>query len=197
MPLPLKIRLPSSPASKRPHDLVYASDDKPPALALGGLALQHCATALALIAYVLAAAKIGGLDAESTRCMVTATILGMALATFLQSWGGRVGSGMLLVHMPDPLLVVLSGMLAAEYGIGGLVLVGVVNGTVALGAGFIVPRLRAVLPPAVAGVVVCVAGLSLIAPALTHTSGLDRKHTSELQSLMRISYAVFCLKKKK
>src|SRR3546814_10088987 len=29
-------------------------------------------------------------------------------------------------------------------------------------------------------------------------SGLDRKkHTSELQSLMRISYAVFCLKKKK
>src|SRR3546814_5424885 len=30
-------------------------------------------------------------------------------------------------------------------------------------------------------------------------SGLDRseEHTSELQSLMRISYAVFCLKKKK
>src|SRR3546814_7633184 len=27
--------------------------------------------------------------------------------------------------------------------------------------------------------------------------GPDRKHTSELQSLMRISYAVFCLKKKK
>src|SRR3546814_6881158 len=100
--------------------------------------------------------------------MVTATILGMALATFLQSWGGRVGSGMLLVHMPDPLLVVLSGMLAAEYGIGGLVLVGVVNGTVALGAGFIVPRLRAVR---------------------------SEEHTSELQSLMRNSYAVFCLKK--
>src|SRR3546814_1696646 len=32
-----------------------------------------------------------------------------------------------------------------------------------------------------------------------HTSGLGRseEHTSELQSLMRISYAVFCLKKKK
>src|SRR3546814_10246204 len=27
-------------------------------------------------------------------------------------------------------------------------------------------------------------------------AGLDREHTSELQSLMRISYAVFCLKKK-
>src|SRR3546814_7098392 len=41
------------------------------------------------------------------------------------------------------------------------------------------------------------------APAVAdrHTTGLHRtrseEHTSELQSLMRISYAVFCLKKKK
>src|SRR3546814_6551240 len=39
------------------------------------------------------------------------------------------------------------------------------------------------------------------APALTRASGIStprsEEHTSELQSLMRISYAVFCLKKKK
>src|SRR3546814_3446840 len=34
------------------------------------------------------------------------------------------------------------------------------------------------------------------APA-TDPSGRSEEHTSELQSLMRISYAVFCLKKKK
>src|SRR3546814_5867205 len=33
--------------------------------------------------------------------------------------------------------------------------------------------------------------------AQTTTSGRSEEHTSELQSLMRISYAVFCLKKKK
>src|SRR3546814_1934878 len=45
---------------------------------------------------------------------------------------------------------------------------------------------------------------ALIAPVLTaHPTEVRRKsmrseeHTSELQSLMRISYAVFCLKKKK
>src|SRR3546814_3490636 len=32
---------------------------------------------------------------------------------------------------------------------------------------------------------------------LIHDSGRSEEHTSELQSLMRISYAVFCLKKKK
>src|SRR3546814_9612869 len=31
----------------------------------------------------------------------------------------------------------------------------------------------------------------------THRSPRSEEHTSELQSLMRISYAVFCLKKKK
>src|SRR3546814_2868751 len=32
---------------------------------------------------------------------------------------------------------------------------------------------------------------------LARTEGRSEEHTSELQSLMRISYAVFCLKKKK
>src|SRR3546814_3912237 len=36
-----------------------------------------------------------------------------------------------------------------------------------------------------------------VAVALTEQVGRSEEHTSELQSLMRISYAVFCLKKKK
>src|SRR3546814_3129393 len=32
---------------------------------------------------------------------------------------------------------------------------------------------------------------------MSHSRGRSEEHTSELQSLMRISYAVFCLKKKK
>src|SRR3546814_5161774 len=38
--------------------------------------------------------------------------------------------------------------------------------------------------------------LALQKPQLTATFGRSEEHTSELQSLMRISYAVFCLKKK-
>src|SRR3546814_5084788 len=34
-------------------------------------------------------------------------------------------------------------------------------------------------------------------PTKTHILNRSEEHTSELQSLMRISYAVFCLKKKK
>src|SRR3546814_7192372 len=37
--------------------------------------------------------------------------------------------------------------------------------------------------------------LALLANGLTHDFQRSEEHTSELQSLMRISYAVFCLKK--
>ncbi|NYT77575.1 purine/pyrimidine permease [Alcaligenaceae bacterium] len=167
-----RISFPRSPVLRRPPDLLYAADERVPGAALGGLAFQHMATALALIAYVLAAAKIGNLDAETTRNMVTATIIGMAISTFLQSWGGRLGAGALLVHMPDPLLVIIVGMVVAEFGLGGMFLLGVVNGAVAICAGYIIPRLRSVFPPAVAGIVICVAGLSLVAPALRHTTDM-------------------------
>ncbi|SAI71624.1 Xanthine/uracil permease [Bordetella ansorpii] len=173
MPLLSRLRLPpSSPLRRRPPDLVYAADERPGAGALLGLALQHAATALGLIAYVLASARIAGLSVQDTSSLVTATVLGMGLATFLQAWGSRTGAGALIVHMPDAIIVMIAGTLLVQYGPGGLVLAGIVNGLVGLFIGQVIPRLRALFPPTVAGVVVCVTGLSLIAPALQHTAGL-------------------------
>src|SRR3546814_10335689 len=46
----------------------------------------------------------------------------------------------------------------------------------------------------------CHAGIedsSMVTVSITTSSKRSEEHTSELQSLMRISYAVFCLKKKK
>src|SRR3546814_1136402 len=41
------------------------------------------------------------------------------------------------------------------------------------------------------------AGLRAVSSPRFHRAARSEEHTSELQSLMRISYAVFCLKKKK
>src|SRR3546814_2584682 len=54
-----------------------------------------------------------------------------------------------------------------------------------------------------AAVILCVAmvvtstGGSLVSLGIMKKDNRSEEHTSELQSLMRISYAVFCLKKKK
>ncbi|MBV6304866.1 purine/pyrimidine permease [Candidimonas humi] len=182
------IKLPPTPPFKRPRDLAYASDELPPPLTLATLSIQHIATALTLIAYVLAAAQIGGLDARATQSMVTATLLSMAVATFLQAWGGRLGSGLLLVHVPTSLLVAILGAILAKYGFGSMVIVGLIYGGVGLVISFVFPYLRAILPPAVAGVVLCLAGLSLIAPALAETGSLsaDMVHLSGSDALVGI-----------
>src|SRR5690606_34242870 len=104
MPLPA-LRLPALPARRRPPDLVYAAGERPPAGALLLLGAQHAATAMAFIAYVLVAARMAGLDRVATQTMVAMTLLGMALCTALQAWGGRWGSGALLVHMPNPFMI--------------------------------------------------------------------------------------------
>src|SRR3546814_9035874 len=47
------------------------------------------------------------------------------------------------------------------------------------------------------GIATVVTGVSMWIAVSHQVTGRSEEHTSELQSLMRISYAVFCLKKKK
>src|SRR3546814_14236777 len=50
----------------------------------------------------------------------------------------------------------------------------------------------------VGGILRSIGALDFAGETVVHiTAGRSEEHTSELQSLMRISYAVFCLKKKK
>src|SRR3546814_4180331 len=52
------------------------------------------------------------------------------------------------------------------------------------------------LPSPLSGAPAALSGASPAAPAAVGAPARSEEHTSELQSLMRISYAVFCLKKK-
>src|SRR3546814_8645418 len=54
-------------------------------------------------------------------------------------------------------------------------------------------------PPGIlpAGADAANASLAMSTPPAAHAAARSEEHTSELQSLMRISYAVFCLKQKK
>jgi xanthine/uracil permease len=171
MSLLSRLRLPASHVRRRPADLMYASDERPPVGTLFALAAQHTATALAFVAYVLATAHIAKLSHEATQSLVTATVLGMAIATFLQAYGGRFGAGALIVHLPDPIVMIAAASVLAVQGGGALAAIGLANGVAGLLIGQLIPRLRAFFPPTIAGVVICVTGISLIAPAFRHSTG--------------------------
>ncbi|MDC8772305.1 uracil-xanthine permease family protein [Roseateles albus] len=164
--------LPPSKPVRRPFDLIYAADECPPRGALGLLALQHAATVLALIAHVLAAAKIAGLSLPQTHSIVAMTLLGMAMGTALQAWGGRWGSGTLLVFQPDPMMITVAAAAIASYGLGSLVQVSLIAAGVTLCVGPLMRHLRALFPPTVVGTVVCMGGLGLVEPAMRNALGI-------------------------
>ena len=161
---------------RRPADLTYAADERPPAPALAVLAMQHAAMALALTSYAIIAARQGGLDADATRNFVAMTVIAMAVATLLQARGGLLGAGALIVHMPDPFYIGLAATAMKAAGPGGLALIGLTSGLVQVAAARVIGRLRFLFPPPVTGVVVLVAGLSLVEYAFSNALGIaDRE----------------------
>ena len=167
------ITLPFTRARRKPSDLVYGSSDRPPGAALLALGGQHAVMAIALSTYALAAANLGGLSMAQTQTFLTCSILGMAIVTFLQAWGGRFGAGALLVHIPDPVMLPFIALILAQYGLGGMLVLGLAAGLPALGLSRLIPHLRALFPPPVLGVIVCMGGFSLIEGASRQSLGLD------------------------
>jgi len=170
---PRSIRLPAGRVRRKPSDIVYSSLDRPPLGALWVLGGQHAIMAIALSTYALAAAKLGGLSVSETQAFLSCSMLGMAITTFLQAWGGRFGAGALIVHIPGPLMVPFVTVVLHENGVGGILLLGLAAGLPALGLGRLIPHLRVLFPPTVLGVVVCMGGISLIQGASRQALGLS------------------------
>ncbi|MBU4610685.1 purine/pyrimidine permease [Achromobacter sp. GG226] len=175
---------PGPPVRRRSPELTYASAEHPPAATALTLGLQHALTALTLITYVIAAATLGRLDVAQTQALVAATALAMGVGTAFQSWGGRVGPGILLVHIPNPLFLLLMAEVIGRYGSGGLVMASLLAAVSMLLVSVLLPFLRTLFPPAVAGVVICMSGLSLGGSSLAHAVGLDAQGLVDGPSLL-------------
>jgi len=187
------LRLPPSPPRRRPAELIYAADERLPPAALLTLGLQHVATALALTAYVLAASRIAGLSAPDTHSFLAVTLLAMAACTGLQAWGGRLGAGALLVHIPSPVMITFVAAVLTQYGTSGMAALTMTSGIAALLIAPLLIRLRPLFPPTVAGVVVCVAGVSLIGSSVHHALGLDEQLAIRPASLLVSGVALTCI----
>lgn len=191
--LPFSLRLPASDARQRPTDLLYAADERPPPGALVLMGVQHAGTALAFITYVLVTAKMADLSVMATQSMVATALLGMALTTALQAWGGRLGAGALLVHIPNPFMITFVAALVAAHGPGAITSATLLYGLVALAVGPVVMRLRALFPPAVAGTVVCMGGLALVEPATRHALGVDAQMQIASSSVLVSGATLVCI----
>jgi xanthine/uracil permease len=157
---------------RRPLGMTHAIDEIPSTPAALLLAGQHAALALALVAQVVAAAQGAGVGAEETRTLVVGTALAMGLGTLLQALGGRFGAGATVVHGAGPFALVLAVATLKAGGPAALVFLTFLDGAV---RGILAPlarRARAIFPPTVVGVVVCLGGLGLIPAAASSALGM-------------------------
>ena len=139
----LKFSLPPTVVRRRSPLLVYGADDRLPWGALLVLAAQHSATAIAFLSYVLVATRAAGLDVAGTQTMLAMTLIGMAICTALQAWGGRWGSGFLLSHVPNPFLISFVAATLTAFGPGGMPLIALVYCVITFG---LAPLIRACDP---------------------------------------------------
>ena len=179
-----RLLLAPGPPRQRPPDLSYAADERPPVAAILSLATQHAIMALSLSAYVLIACRSAGIGADATRLVLSGTVLAMAVATLLQAVGRGVGSGSLIVHIPNPFYIgIVSGAMKVA-GPSALVMIGLTSGVAQLLVARAMPYLRSVFPSQVAGVVVLVAGMSLVEYALEGGLGLDHADAVQLPEFL-------------
>ena len=167
------LKFPPSEVRRRSSLLVYGADDRVPASTLLVLAAQHSAAAIAFLSYVLVATRAAGLDADATQSMLTMTLIGMAICTALQAWGGRWGSGYLLSHVPNPFVISFVATTLSAVGPGGMPLIALVYCGVTLVIAPLITRMRSVFPAFVVGIVIIMGGLLLVEGAVKHALGLD------------------------
>ena len=144
---------------------------KPPVLTASAMAAQHAGLALLFLLYPVVVAREIGLDLAATADFLTATLLAMAIGTFLQSLRAPVGSASLAVMIPTPALIgpiVVAGQEGGMPLICGMMLVLALT---SLLMSRVLPYIRMLFPPEVCGVVVVLLGVALAQPALRRITG--------------------------
>jgi xanthine/uracil permease len=144
-----------------PPEIFYALTQTPPAPLLIGAGIQHALVALMYAVYAVLAARGAGLDPVAAAGFVSLSIVAMGAVTILQAAPTHLGAGRLLTQIPSPLSMVVFILVAQTHGLaaaGGGYLIAAV---VVLALARLLPHLRAIFPPEIAGVVVILLGAEL------------------------------------
>lgn len=157
----------------RPSGLVYDVNDTPPPALLGFGAIQHVAVISTFLVYPVILATEAGLSASQLLDLVAWSMLAVGVGTVFMCLRTRwIGSGYLLpagfsmVYLGPALFALKHGGLAMAFGMT------LVAGLTQIVIAPLLPRLRALLPPEIAGIVVAVTGLSLAVLGVRYSLGL-------------------------
>lgn len=170
---------------KKPANIVYAVDDKPPLPLLILSALQYVAIMAVYLIFPLIVCRESGAPVVTTVAVLSFSMLAMGLATLLQAARTRkIGSGYLCPELFSATYLSPS-IIAAE--LGGLPLVfgmTAVAGLVETALSRLLNRLRPFFPPEIAGLVVLLVGFTNAAVGVHYLRGSTHLDGSENDALV-------------
>ena len=172
--------------ARKPANLIYGVDDTPSPSVVLVLGLQHLVVVCGASVFAVAIVRgIGGTTGQA-ELLVQVSLLVAGIGTMLQALRtGPVGSGYLCPHVCGPSYLPAS-LLAAQTGglslmLGMTVLAGCFEALFAR----VLPRLRALFPPEIVGLVVMIVGLSLLPIAVSGFVGITATDpVSEVRELL-------------
>lgn len=161
---------------EKPRDMEYIAPDRPDLYTMFTLGATHTLSALMLVVYTVIIGTEIGLSDSELRGFVSLEIIVMGFATLLQNQTTRFSSGHLIVHSPSVVSMGAFITAATQFGLGaaagGLIVAAI---TMILLARFL-PRMQALFPPEVAGVLLVLLGLTLVEVGVKRFTALENGH---------------------
>jgi xanthine permease XanP len=174
---PAGLEKPAGRRLARPPGLLYAVDETPPRGVLAVAALQQVAVMSNSLAYPIILIREAGLSGAPALDLVSISMFALGVATVLFCANSRfVGCGYLCpadytqIYLGPCLFAVKLGGLALAFGMT------MVAGFIQLAMVPLLRRLRPLLPPEIAGLVIAIVGLSLASLGMRYSLGLTDKH---------------------
>jgi NCS2 family nucleobase:cation symporter-2 len=164
--------------AKKAANLVYGADDTPPLTVSALLGLQHVVVLTSgWVLVVVIVTTVGGTPEEVAN-VLRMSMIASGIATILQSLhNSPVGSGFLCPIGSGPAYVSASILAGRIGGLSAIFAMTALSGFVEGLLGRIVPRLRALFPPEVTGLVVTMVGMELVALACPRFLGFQEGGT--------------------
>lgn len=152
----------SNKSAQKPKDIIYGLTERPPFIFLILLACQQALMLIPYLILVTVLAKIAYLPLQQSLNMISLTLLGMGVGTFLQVLRkGPIGSGYMIAVCPMPNYFQPSIVAIEQGGIGLMSGMVVFSSICQIFVAFIIKKLRAFFPTTLAGVIFCLIGLDV------------------------------------
>jgi xanthine/uracil permease len=158
---------------EKPREMLYVANETPDTATTLIAGFQHALVLLMVIIYVVITGKAIGLSNTELQGFVSLEIIVLGIATLIQGLTTPISSGHLIVHTPSIVSIGTFVAVVGSFGIGAAAGAFIISGLTVMFLARFLPRLQAIFPPEVTGVLLVLLGFSLVKGGVIRFTGLE------------------------